>query len=45
VAPSGVSGLAFDAAADGLRFLIKMPADNSPITVVGNWTALMQNCH
>jgi Tol biopolymer transport system component/DNA-binding winged helix-turn-helix (wHTH) protein len=37
VAPSGVTGEAYDVSPDGQRFLVKVPASFSPITVVVNW--------
>ena len=37
IAPSGVSGQAFDVTADGQRFLLKLPLESSPITVVTDW--------
>jgi dipeptidyl aminopeptidase/acylaminoacyl peptidase len=43
VAPSGVTGDAYDVASDGQRFLVKVPASYSPITVVVNWTSMLQN--
>jgi Tol biopolymer transport system component len=43
VAPSGLVGQAYDVTSDGQRFLVKVPASFSPITVVVNWTSLFQN--
>jgi eukaryotic-like serine/threonine-protein kinase len=40
VAPSGLAGQAYDVTSDGQRFLVKVPASVSPITVVVNWTSL-----
>ena len=40
--PGGLGGAAFDATADGQRFLIGVPMQEAtflPITVVLNWTA------
>ena len=46
VAPSGLTGqMAYDVTSDGQRFLVKVPASFSPITVVVNWTALLQKRH
>jgi Tol biopolymer transport system component len=39
VAPSGLSGQAYDVASDGQRFLVKVPAAVSPLTVVVGWPA------
>jgi DNA-binding winged helix-turn-helix (wHTH) protein/Tol biopolymer transport system component len=39
VAPSGLTGqMAYDVTSDGQRFLVKVPASFSPITLVVNWT-------
>ena len=43
VAPSGLTGQAYDVTSDGQRFLVKVPASFSPITVVVNWTSVFQN--
>jgi DNA-binding winged helix-turn-helix (wHTH) protein len=43
VAPSGLAGQAYDVTSDGQRFLVKVPASFSPITVVVNWTSLLQD--
>jgi len=40
--PSGLTGPAYDASSDGQRFLIKVPASSSQITVVINWTSTSQ---
>jgi hypothetical protein len=42
VAPSGITGQAYDVTSDGQRFLMKVPASFSPITVVVNWTSILQ---
>ena len=39
--PSGLTGQAYDVTPDGQRFLVKVPASPSSITVIVNWTARM----
>jgi DNA-binding winged helix-turn-helix (wHTH) protein/Tol biopolymer transport system component len=41
VAPSGLTGQAYDMTSDAQRFLLKMPASLSSITVIVNWTSLV----
>jgi hypothetical protein len=43
VAPTGLTGQAYDVTSDGQRFLIKVAAAPSPITVVVNWLSMVQS--
>ena len=45
VAPNGLAGQAYDVSADGTRFLVKVRATSSSITVVVNSTALFRRPH
>jgi DNA-binding winged helix-turn-helix (wHTH) protein/Tol biopolymer transport system component len=42
IRPTGLTGQAYDVTSDGQRFLIKVAAANTPITVVLNWLSLVQ---